>query len=65
MNRNNLHAQGEFEHQDSTGAKGRMSSGDVRRKTAGIIHSEMPTMSEGKLHDSTMVKQLQIKNEQT
>ena len=44
--------QGEFEHEDSTGAKGRMSSGDVQwmKTGGGIIHSEMPTMSEGKLH---------------
>ncbi len=43
---------GEFEHEDSTGGKGRMSSGDVQwMKTGrGIIHSEMPAMSEGKLH---------------
>ena len=43
---------GEFEHGDSTGAKGRMSSGDVQwMKTGrGIIHSEMPAMTEGKLH---------------
>ena len=42
---------GEFEHQDSTGAKGIMSSGDVQwMKTGrGIIHSEMPAMKEGKL----------------
>ena len=42
---------GDFEHQDSTGAKGIMSSGDVQwMKTGrGIIHSEMPAMSEGKL----------------
>ena len=42
---------GEFEHQDSTGAKGNMTSGDVQwMKTGrGIIHSEMPAMSEGKL----------------
>jgi redox-sensitive bicupin YhaK (pirin superfamily) len=42
---------GEFEHQDSTGAKGIMSSGDVQwMKTGrGIIHSEMPAMSDGKL----------------
>ena len=42
---------GEFEHQDSTGAKGTMASGDVQwMKTGrGIIHSEMPTMSGGKL----------------
>jgi redox-sensitive bicupin YhaK (pirin superfamily) len=43
---------GEFEHEDSTGAKGKMSSGDVQwmKTGAGIIHSEMPAMSEGKLH---------------
>ena len=43
---------GEFEHEDSTGAKGKMSSGDVQwmKTGSGIIHSEMPTMSEGKLH---------------
>ncbi len=43
---------GEFEHEDSTGAKGEMSAGDVQwMKTGrGIIHSEMPAMSEGKLH---------------
>ena len=43
---------GEFEHKDSTGAKGRMSSGDVQwmKTGGGIIHSEMPAMSEGKLH---------------
>ncbi len=42
---------GEFEHQDSTGAKGIMTSGDVQwMKTGrGIIHSEMPAMKEGKL----------------
>ena len=42
---------GEFEHQDSTGAKGFMASGDVQwMKTGrGIIHSEMPAMKEGKL----------------
>ena len=42
---------GAFEHQDSTGAKGNMTSGDVQwMKTGrGIIHSEMPAMSEGKL----------------
>ena len=42
---------GEFEHQDSTGAKGIMSTGDVQwMKTGrGIIHSEMPAMSGGKL----------------
>ena len=43
---------GEFEHEDSTGAKGKMSSGDVQwmKTGVGIIHSEMPAMSEGKLH---------------
>jgi len=42
---------GEFEHEDSTGAKGKMTPGDVQwMKTGrGIIHSEMPAMSEGKL----------------
>ncbi len=44
--------EGEFKHEDSTGAKGRMSSGDVQwmKTGGGIIHSEMPAMSEGKLH---------------
>ena len=43
---------GEFEHKDSTGAKGRMSAGDVQwmKTGGGIIHSEMPAMTEGKLH---------------
>ena len=43
---------GEFEHKDSTGAKGKMSAGDVQwmKTGSGIIHSEMPAMSEGKLH---------------
>ncbi len=43
---------GHFEHKDSTGAKGKMSSGDVQwmKTGGGIIHSEMPAMSEGKLH---------------
>jgi len=43
---------GEFEHEDSTGAKGRMSAGDVQwmKTGGGIIHSEMPSMTEGKLH---------------
>jgi len=43
---------GEFEHEDSTGAKGRMSSGDVQwmKTGGGIIHTEMPAMTEGKLH---------------
>ena len=42
---------GEFEHKDSTGAKGIMASGDVQwMKTGrGIIHSEMPAMKEGRL----------------
>ena len=41
---------GEFEHQDSTGAKGIMAPGDVQwMKTGrGIIHSEMPAMKGGK-----------------
>ncbi len=44
--------EGEFEHEDSTGAKGRMSSGDVQwmKTGSGIIHSEMPAMSGGRLH---------------
>ena len=44
--------QGEFEHEDSTGAKGIMSSGDVQwmKTGSGIIHSEMPAMYEGRLH---------------
>jgi len=43
---------GKFEHEDSTGAKGKMSSGDVQwmKTGGGIIHSEMPAISEGKLH---------------
>ncbi len=43
---------GEFEHKDSTGAKGRMYAGDVQwmKTGGGIIHSEMPAMTEGKLH---------------
>ena len=42
--------EGEFE-QDSTGAKGKMRSGDVQwMKTGrGIIHSEMPAMADGQL----------------
>ena len=42
---------GKFAHEDSTGAKGTMSSGDVQwMKTGrGIIHSEMPAMSDGQL----------------
>jgi redox-sensitive bicupin YhaK (pirin superfamily) len=42
---------GEFEHHDSTGAKGRMKAGDVQwmKTGSGIIHSEMPAMSSGKL----------------
>ena len=44
--------EGEFEHKDSTGAKGKMSSGDVQwmKTGSGIIHSEMPLMTDGKLH---------------
>jgi len=43
--------QGEFEHEDSTGSKGKMAPGDVQwMKTGrGIIHSEMPAMAGGKL----------------
>tara|TARA_B100002051_G_scaffold230297_1_gene227763 strand:+ start:1324 stop:2160 length:837 start_codon:yes stop_codon:yes gene_type:complete len=43
---------GDFEHKDSTGVKGRMTSGDVQwmKTGSGIIHSEMPAMKEGKLH---------------
>ena len=43
---------GDFEHKDSTGGKGIMTAGDVQwmKTGSGIIHSEMPTMSEGKLH---------------
>ncbi len=43
---------GEFEHEDSTGAKGKMKSGDVQwmKTGSGIIHSEMPAMSDGILH---------------
>ena len=42
---------GEFEHEDSTGSKGKMKPGDIQwMKTGrGIIHSEMPAMSDGKL----------------
>ena len=42
---------GEFEHKDSTGSKGRMKAGDVQwmKTGSGIIHSEMPAMSGGKL----------------
>ena len=42
---------GEFEHEDSTGGKGRMKAGDVQwmKTGSGIIHSEMPGMSDGKL----------------
>jgi hypothetical protein len=44
--------EGKFEHKDSTGAKGIMSSGDVQwmKTGGGIIHSEMPVMTNGKLH---------------
>ena len=43
---------GEFEHKDSAGGKGRMTAGDVQwmKTGSGIIHSEMPAMTEGKLH---------------
>ena len=43
---------GDFEHKDSTGGQGRMSTGDVQwmKTGSGIIHSEMPAMKEGKLH---------------
>ena len=42
---------GEFEHEDSIGSKGKMEPGDVQwMKTGrGIIHSEMPAMTDGKL----------------
>ncbi len=44
--------QGEFEHKDSNGGKGKMKPGDIQwmKTGSGIIHSEMPAMSEGKLH---------------
>ncbi len=43
--------EGEFEHKDSTGSKGKMTPGDIQwMKTGrGIIHSEMPSMPNGKL----------------
>ena len=42
---------GEFEHEDSTGSKGRMRAGDVQwmKTGSGIILSEMPAMTGGKL----------------
>ena len=42
---------GEFEHEDSTGSKGRMRAGDVQwmKTGSGIIHSEMPAMTGSKL----------------
>ena len=42
---------GEFEHEDSTGGKGKMKAGDVQwmKTGSGIIHSEMPAMSGEKL----------------
>ena len=42
---------GEFEHEDSTGGKGKMKAGDVQwmKTGSGIIHSEMPAMTDGKL----------------
>ena len=44
--------EGEFEHEDSTGAKGKMRAGDIQwmKTGSGIIHSEMPSMTEGRLH---------------
>ena len=43
---------GDFEHKDSTGGEGRMTAGDVQwmKTGSGIIHSEMPAMSQGRLH---------------
>ena len=43
---------GEVEHKDSWGGKATIRTGDVQWMTTGggIIHSEMPVMSEGKLH---------------
>ena len=43
---------GDFKHKDSTGGEGRMTAGDVQwmKTGSGIIHSEMPTMKEGRLH---------------
>ena len=43
--------EGEFQHEDSIGSKGKMRSGDVQwmKPGRGIIHSEMPAMSGGKL----------------
>ena len=43
--------EGEFQHEDSIGSKGKMRSGDVQwmKSGRGIIHSEMPAMSGGKL----------------
>ena len=42
---------GDFEHKDSTGGEGRMTAGDVQwmKTGSGIIHSEMPAMTGGKL----------------
>ena len=42
---------GEFEHEDSTGSKGKMKAGDVQwmKTGSGIIHSEQPAKSGGKL----------------
>ena len=44
---------GDFEHKDSTGGEGKMTAGDVQwmKTGSGIIHSEMPAMKEGKLHE--------------
>ena len=43
---------GEVEHKDSWGGKATIRTGDVQwmKTGSGIIHSEMPAMSEGKLH---------------
>ena len=43
---------GDFEHKDSSGGQGRMTAGDVQwmKTGSGIIHSEMPAMSDGRLH---------------
>ena len=55
---------GEFEHKDSTGGKGRMTAGDVQwmKTGSGIIHSEMPTMREGKLHGFQLWINMPAKN---
>ncbi len=55
---------GEFEHNDSTGGKGRMTAGDVQwmKTGSGIIHSEMPAMKEGKLHGFQLWINMPAKN---